>query len=109
MDDLRTQLIEVQLKRLRAVLASPELVYFVPRTENRTCLFELNLTQQEVISTLRSLVAAEYVKGPEADENGSPGQVWVFRKLLKRREIYIKFKLYDDDGVEKLTIISFHL
>lgn len=109
MEDLRNQLIEFLLKRLRIVLASPKHFVLVPRPENRACLMELNLALQDVVTTLRSLIATDYVKGPEADENGSPGEVWVFKKLLKRRVLYIKFKLYDDNGVEKLTIISFHV
>ena len=109
MEDLKTQIIGLFLHRLRAILTNKESWFFVPRQENRDCLFQLNMSSQDAIATIRSLAVADYVKGPEQDENGSEGEVWVFTKPYKRTTLYIKVKLYTDHGAEKVTIISFHL
>lgn len=108
MADLRSQLVELFLKRVRSVATDLDSIYFVPRPENRKCIVDLNLTIEDIAKVLRGLSAADYAKGPEADENGSPGEVWVFKPRLKRSDVYVKFKLYDDGGREKMTIISFH-
>ena len=56
---------------------------------------------------IESLVAEDYVSGPVIDTLNEMGEMWVFGKDVKEREVYIKISLA---GENKQTIcISFHI
>ena len=56
---------------------------------------------------IESLEAEDYVQGPVVDQLNRLGEMWVFGKDVKGREVYIKIML---GGVNCQTIcISFHI
>lgn len=57
---------------------------------------------------LGSLTTLDYVSGPEKDEGGFPGEIYVFRKLVPGMELYIKIRLLEDDGTVYMTVLSCH-
>ena len=77
------------------------------RGKNRETLLLLEITplQREVI--VKNLLVQDYVEGPVIDELNKSGEMWVFGKDVKNREVYIKITL----GYEKCQTIciSFHL
>ena len=77
------------------------------RGKNRDALLQLDITpvQREVI--VKNLLVHDYVEGPVIDELNKKGEMWVFGKDVKEREVYIKITLGYENG--QTICISFHI
>ena len=77
------------------------------RGKNRETLLKLDITplQREVI--VKSLLVSDYVEGPVIDELNKNGEMWVFGKDVKGRDVYIKITLGYENG--QTICISFHI
>ncbi len=77
------------------------------RGKNRDALLQLDITplQREVI--VKNLLVHDYVEGPVIDELNKNGEMWVFGKDVKEREVYIKITLGYENG--QTICISFHI
>ena len=77
------------------------------RGKNRETLLQLDITplQREVI--VKNLLVHDYVEGPVIDELNKNGEMWVFGKDVKGREVYIKITLGYENG--QTICISFHI
>ena len=77
------------------------------REKNREALLMLDITplQRELI--VKNLQVQDYVEGPVIDILNKEGEMWVFGKDVKGREVYIKITLGYDNG--QTICISFHL
>jgi hypothetical protein len=77
------------------------------RPINREALLELEITplQREVV--VKSLKAEDYVDGPVIDVLNKEGEMWVFGRDVKGREVYIKITLGYENG--QTICISFHI
>jgi hypothetical protein len=53
----------------------------------------LGITIADAEATILSLIATDYVSGPEADHDSCVGEIWVFGKRIDRVDVYIKLKL----------------
>lgn len=56
---------------------------------------------------IENLTAEDYVEGPVIDTLNKLGEMWVFGKDVKNREVYIKIMISDYGG--QTICISFHL
>lgn len=65
------------------------------------------LTIQDVKDTILSLTCADYISGPEKDRDAH-GSVWIFKKELENKIIYIKLKIETNNNEQKLKCLSFH-
>ena len=68
-------------------------------------LLEISPLQREVI--VKNLQAQDYVEGPIIDVLNKEGEMWVFGKDVKEREVYIKITLGYENG--QTICISFHI
>ena len=77
------------------------------REKNKETMQLLALTpfQREVI--VKTLQAEDYVEGPVIDVLNKEGEMWVFGKDVKGREVYIKITLGNENG--QTICISFHI
>ena len=77
------------------------------RPKNRETLMQLDISplQREVI--VKNLQVQDYVEGPVIDVLNKEGEMWIFGKDVKGREVYIKITLGYDNG--QTICISFHL
>lgn len=83
------------------------IIYRDDRGKNQKTLEELEIVPLYRKVVIESLVAEDYVQGPLVDELNKLGEMWVFGKDVKGREVYIKIML---GGLDCQTIcISFHL
>ena len=87
------------------------ILYRDDRGKNQKTLEELEIVpsyrkaHRKVI--IENLAVEDYVQGPVIDKLNNLGEMWVFGKDVKGREVYIKIML---GGVNCQTIcISFHL
>lgn len=77
------------------------------RKKNRETLFLLDISplQRELI--VKNLQVQDYVEGPVIDVLNKEGELWVFGKDVKGREVYIKITLGYENG--QTICISFHI
>ena len=68
-------------------------------------LLEISPLQREVI--VKTLQVQDYVEGPIVDVLNKEGEMWVFGKDVKEREVYIKITLGYENG--QTICISFHI
>ena len=77
------------------------------RSKNRKALLELDITQMQRELIVKSLLPQDYVEGPVIDVLNKEGEMWVFGKDVKEREVYIKITLGYENG--QTICISFHI
>lgn len=77
------------------------------RQKNEETLRILNISplQREVI--VKNLHVQDYIEGPVIDVLNDQGEMWVFGKDIREREIYIKISLGYENG--QTICISFHV
>jgi hypothetical protein len=73
------------------------------RKKNRNELALTGLMPWERHEAIMDLEPEDYCEGPKPDDDGTPGEVWLFGKVVGGRNIYIKLKLSD-----QAKCISFH-
>jgi hypothetical protein len=85
-------------------------VAFQPQNAPKTTRFLLNedLDTDDVFAALRELKAEELVSGPEGDYDGTPGSVMVFHHEWGGKLLYIKLKIWSDQGGDCGLVKSFH-
>jgi len=91
------------LKRFKMKMSSEGMV-LVRRKPNLDSIARLGFTLDEVERVVLGLTEKNYVKGPEADNDGSAGEIWVFGVSEAGDDIYVKLKL--DPAAAKC--LSFH-
>ena len=83
------------------------IIYRDDRGKNQKTLEELEIVPSYRRVIIENLVVEDYVQGPVVDELNKLGEMWVFGKDVKGREVYIKIMI---GGVGCQTIcISFHI
>ena len=77
------------------------------RGKNSQTLLDLEITKAERNKILASLKLADYCEGPLEDTLHKGADMWVFGKLVKSKEIYIKITM----GISgaQVICISFHI
>lgn len=100
---------EVQrfLDRFNAKMKIYGIIYRDDRGKNRQTLEELEIVPMYRRVVIESLVVEDYVQGPVIDELNRRGEMWVFGKDVKAREVCIKIMLGCESG--QTICISFHI
>ncbi|WMX14728.1 hypothetical protein [Aureispira sp. CCB-E] len=80
--------VEAFLDDFKAKLSVFNIVFYA-REKNRETLLELEISPLERENIVKNLSVEDYSEGPLGDNNGGP-DLWVFGKLVKGREVYIK-------------------
>jgi len=97
------------LARLKPLLERKALV-FAPRNPRKTWEFMLEegLDAGDAYDMIARLKPEHSYSGPEADRDGSPGNVMVFLYPYAKKMLYIKLKLWSDANGDAGAVISFH-
>jgi hypothetical protein len=80
--------------------------HLLDRPENLETITALNFSHADIKKVLLELKPEDYYQGPLPDEMGNGLDMWVFGKVIKGLEIYIKFTMGRDK--ERVLLISFH-
>jgi hypothetical protein len=77
------------------------------RGKNAQTLLDLEITKDFRNKVLKSLVVEDYSEGPLPEKLYGGAEMWVFGKLVKGKEIYIKITM----GIAgaQVICISFHI
>lgn len=97
------------LRAFKAIAASHG-VHFVDRDKTDRTLIYLGLTRANCKEELMSLSVLDYTSGPDPDfSKPDRAPLWVFGKILKGEEIYIKLKVVEGPARDSAICISFHI
>lgn len=82
-------------------------IVFSNRQKNTQTLVDLEISPNYRQRVLEELVSIDYSEGPIEDKMMAGSDMWVFGKIIKAQEVYIKITL----GNPNLSVIciSFHL
>jgi len=83
------------------------LIFRDDRGKNRQTLADLDLTVSRCKEILNDLKVEDYCEGPVPDTLHKQVPLWVFGKMIKREEIYIKITL--GRFSKEAVCISFHI
>lgn len=95
------------LKQFRDNKRVWKIVFRDDRGKNTKTLAELEIIPNQRIAIIDSLVVEDYSEGPLEEKIYQTAEMWVFGKLVKGREVYIKLSLLNNDG--PVLCISFHI
>ncbi|MCK4513716.1 MAG: type II toxin-antitoxin system MqsR family toxin [Spirochaetaceae bacterium] len=104
---LKDQVVLLTLTKIKEAVGAGR-VYFVSRKKNQEALASMGLCVADVTDIILGLTPECYRKGPEDDEDGSSGEVWVFERDANPDRIYIKIKLLKRGVGWCIKILSFH-
>ena len=83
------------------------IVFRDDRQKNKETLRLLDISPAQRELVVRNLQVEDYVEGPIIDTLNKQGEMWVFGKDVKEREVYIKITLGYHNG--QTICISFHI
>ena len=99
--------VETFLNQFQTKMKIFGIIYRDDRGKNQKALEELEIIPSYRKVIIESLKSEDYVEGPIIDQLNKLGEMWVFGKDIKGKEVYIKIML---GGVNCQTIcISFHI
>ena len=75
-----------------------------PNTTKNT-LINFGYSMEDVRGVLLSLKASDYLKTVKDRNRLDSSEYWIFSKIIKGKDIYIKLKIY---SVNKVHLMSFH-
>jgi hypothetical protein len=76
------------------------------RGKNAQTLADLEITSNDRIEILKTLEVEDYSEGPKPERLYGNADMWIFGKIVKEREIYIKISMGLPNS--KTLCISFH-
>lgn len=77
------------------------------RGKNTQSLLDLDIRAQQREDIIKELSVEDYVQGPIPDNINNYGDMWVFGKDVKGKEVYIKVSLCTENY--PAVCISFHI
>lgn len=95
------------LEQFHAKLNVFGIIYRDDRGKNQRALEELEIVPSYRKVVIESLTVEDYVEGPVIDQLNKLGEMWVFGKDVKEREVYIKIML--SEHCKQTICISFHI
>ena len=77
--------------------------------DNEDTLAILGITPNQRADEVRKLTYKHYFRGPNPDHSKLSGHIWEFGARVRKREIYIKLKIYTIKRKSRAKCISFHI
>lgn len=99
--------VEVFLQNFKVKMGIWDLLFSSNRQKNTQTLADLEIRVVDVKNVLADLVATDYSEGPLPDQMLGGAEMWVFGRVVKGHEIYIKITLGTPSN--PVICISFHV
>lgn len=105
---IRSFLLEAKLVIQQSCQDSWRWSFSTLREKNVNTLTELEMTLEDVKKEILSLSLLDYSSGPLEDPE-IEGDLWIFGKIIRGKEVYIKLKLSGDQHGRMVRVLSFHI
>ena len=76
----------------------------VNRDKNRNFMLEYGLLTNDIKDIILNLEVDDYYKGPEEDDAGFEGEIWIFTPKFQNIRLYIKIRLANNTLVICISI-----
>jgi len=95
------------LQNFKAKLEIWGVIFRDDRSKNAQALLDLEITPIYRVQVLRELQVVDYHEGPKKETLYGGADLWIFGKIIKGREVYIKITL--GFAGAQVICISFHV
>lgn len=99
--------VEAFLNQFQQKLKIFSIIFRDDRGKNAQTLADLEITPKYRETIIREIKVEDYSQGPIIDTLNHMGDMWVFGKDVKNREVYIKISLGMENS--QTICISFHI
>jgi len=100
------QEIEIFLKELKEKIKVFGIVFLDNRRKNQETLLDLEISPDQRKEIIQKLIANDYYEGPITETMREIPSMWIFGKIVKQKEIYIKISMGMANN--SAVCISFH-
>ncbi len=107
MKSIAQQIIRQKLTIIKRLVAEDEggnKFILANRNKNRNFMLEYNLLINDIKDIILNLEVDNYYKGPEEDESGLEGEVWIFTPIFQNTKLYVKIRLANNALVVCISI-----
>ena len=96
MEDIKQQIIRQKLTLIKQLVAKDkngDLFIIINREKNLEFIHKYGLIIDDIKEIMLNLEINDYYKGPEEDEAGYEGEVWIFTPKFQDIRLYIKIRI----------------
>ncbi len=104
---VRQFLLSVKWAIQKSDRGGPGWIFSTASRKNVDTVAELEMTEEDIRNEVLSLSVIDYCSGPLKDPT-IRGDVWIFGKNIRGKEVYIKLKLWGDQHGQEVRVLSFH-
>lgn len=104
----KNQIIRQQLIQIKSIITKDEngeTFSILRRKKNNDFMMKYSLYTEDIKNIFLDLEVDDYLSGPEQDEGGYEGEVWIFNPIFQDIKLYVKLRLQDNKIV---VCISMH-
>ena len=107
MESIQHQIVRQKLTIIKQLVTKDkngDKFILINRDKNRNFLLEYGLLINNIKDIILNLEINDYYKGPEKDEAGFEGEIWVFTPTFQNIKLYIKIRLNNNTLVVCISI-----
>lgn len=99
--------VEIFLKSFHEKMRFFDILFRNDRSKNSQFLLDFEMPPIKRREILEQLMSTDYIEGPNSDTLHKGPDMWVFRKKIKKKDVYIKITM----GFSNCSVIciSFHV
>lgn len=99
--------VESFLNEFKSKLNIYGILFVDTREKNTQALADLNMVPNDRRKYISDIEVKNYCGGPDKDHSFADREVWIFGKMIKNKEIYIKISMGGFNS--QVICISFHI
>ena len=107
MESIKQQIVRQKLTIIKKLVTKDkngDKFILVNRDKNRNFMLEYGLLTNDIKDIILNLEVDDYYKGPEEDDAGFEGEIWVFTPTFQNIKLYIKIRLANNTLVICISI-----
>ena len=107
MDNIQQQIVRQKLTMIKQLVTKDkngDKFVLANREKNRNFMLEYGLLTSDIKNIILNLEVNDYYKGPEQDDAGFEGEIWIFTPTFQNMKLYIKIRLANNTLVICISI-----
>lgn len=107
MENIKQQIIRQKLTIIKQLVTKDKngnKFILANRAKNRNFMLEHGLLINDIKNIILNLEVDDYYKGPEEDDVGLEGEIWIFTPIFQDIKLYIKIRLANNTLIVCISI-----
>lgn len=107
MESIKQQIVRQKLTIIKKLVTKDkngDKFILVNRDKNRNFMLEYGLLTNDIKDIILNLEVDDYYRGPEEDDAGFEGEIWIFTPTFQNIRLYIKIRLANNTVVICISI-----